>query len=57
MEECAATLGLEVLGEVLMPLPGLTEEESEALKVETEDRTEPEDLLEWIGCQALGIKL
>lgn len=57
VEECAATLGQEVRGEVLMPLPGLTEEESEALKGETEDRAEPEDLLEWIGCQALGIKL
>lgn len=42
-----------------MPLLTKQEEEEEMGKQreDSDDEVEPEDLLEWIGCQALGIDL
>lgn len=57
MVECEASLSHDVLGEALMPSPSLALEESGELEEKEDHGTEPEDLLEWIGCQALGIKL
>lgn len=55
VEECGASLNQELVAEALMPIPGPLFEED---KVGEEDcASEPEDLLEWIGCQTLGIKL
>ncbi|KAG0712616.1 Ribonuclease P protein subunit p40 [Chionoecetes opilio] len=54
IKECGATVGQGVVGEALMPHPGPPLPEEEA----GEDLVaEPEDLLEWVGCQMLGIKL
>ncbi|XP_071546296.1 ribonuclease P protein subunit p40-like [Panulirus ornatus] len=46
VEEVRPFLGHSIMTEAAMPLLGKTEEE-----------VDPEDLLEWIGCQTLGIKL
>ena len=62
VKECAARLDQEGMEEALMPFPGppIDQEEEEEEEEEAgleEHGAEPEDLLEWIGCQTLGIKL
>ncbi|XP_045118627.1 ribonuclease P protein subunit p40-like isoform X1 [Portunus trituberculatus] len=53
VSECAATLSQNVLEKAFMPFPGPPVEEAGL----DEQIAEPEDLLEWIGCQTLGIRL
>ncbi|KAK3864759.1 hypothetical protein Pcinc_029575 [Petrolisthes cinctipes] len=64
VRERHTTVKQKVLGDTLMPLLTKQEEECTAKEGEKtkqtegcEDEVEPEEILEWIGCQALGVNL
>lgn len=61
MSERRTSFRQELFGDTLMPLLTKQQEEEEddtgKQRNDIDDEVEPEDILEWIGCQALGIDL